>query len=313
MSEINIFLKDVDVPEVVQKKADSAFSTIKTEGKITMKKGYYKFLVSAAVCAALVTAVWVTNGIGNRSSSNLQAQKDSEKGENSDNADNSVNSILSKLDRMFTLKVQAAELEAGYPVPLITSGNSQTYGFGATDYEALHYCISVPITCEGEGIESVTYSINNGAFQIIQPKNEDERIIVDGKLYGDEMHTGWIGGDYDEENDGLPSRPYEMVLYKSFTLDYERQSDEYTWINICNECPYDEEIFNLMWGENVTAEDESNGINRLLDHTVITCTAHYADGTEQSADIQVGSQVMMEDFGDDGMVEMSVITFELQN
>lgn len=95
--------------------------------------------------------------------------------------------------------------------------------------------------------------------------------------------------------------------------DYERQSDEYTWINICNACPYDEEILNLIWGERADATDESNGINKLLAHTVITCTVHYADGTEQSADIQVGSQVMMEDFGDGEMAEMSVIIFELQN
>ena len=309
MSEINIFLKDVDVPEIVQKKADSAFSTIKTEGKITMKKGYYKFLVSAAVCAALVAAVWVTNGMGDRSDSDLQVKENSEGREHSDN---SVNSVLSELDRMFTLRVQAAELEAGNPVPLITGGKSPSYVMGAND-EEISYCISVPLTCEGEGIESVTYSINNGAFQIVQPENENERIIVSGQLYGEEMNTGWIGGDYDEENDGLPSRPYEAVLYKSFTLDYERQSDEYTWINICNARSYDEEILKLLWGENATVTDESNGINKLLEHTIITCTVHYMDDTEQSADIQVGSQPMMEDIGNGEMGEVSVITFELIN
>lgn len=311
MSEINIFLKDVEVPEVVHKKADSAFLSIQTEGKRTMKKGYYKFMAAAAVCAALVAAVWVTNGIGERFDSDLQVKEDSVGREDSYN---SVNSVLSELDRMFTLKVQAAELEVGKPVPLIASGNSQTYGFGATDYDVLHYCISVPLTCEGEGIESVTYSINNGAFQIVQPENDNEKIIVGGQLYGEEINSGWIGGYYEGDDDYSPSRIFEKVLYKSFTLDYERQSDEYTWINICNSRPFDEKIYNLIWGgEKTTATDESNGFNRLLDHTVITCTAHYADGTEQSADIQVGSQVMMEDFGDDGMVEMSVITFELQN
>lgn len=306
MSEINIFLKDIDVPEVVQKKADSAFLSIQTEGRKTMKKRYYKFLASAAVCAALIAAVWISDGIGDRSGSDLQVKDDS--GENSDN---SVNSVLSDIDRMFTLRVQAAELEAGNPVPLITGGKSPSYVMGADD-EEISYCISVPLTCEGKGIESVTYSINKGAFQIVQPENEDERIIVSGQLYSEEMNTGWIGGDYDEENDGLPSRPYEAVLYKSFTLDYERQSDEYTWINICNSRPYDEEILNLMWGENAAVGDKSNGINKLLDHTVITCTVHYVDGTEQSADIQVGSQPMMEDIGDGEMGEISVITFELQ-
>ena len=309
MSETNIFLKDVDVPEVVRKKADLAFLSIQTEGRKTMKKGYDKFLAVAAVCVALIAATWTIIGMGNRSDSELQVRENSKEREH-----NSVNSVLSEFDRMFTLRVQAAELEVGKPVPLIASGNSQTYGFGATDYDVLHYCISVPLTCEGEGIESVTYSINNGAFQIVQPENDNEKIIVGGQLYGEEINSGWIGGYYEGDDGYSPSRIFEKVLYKSFTLDYERQSDEYTWINICNSRPFDEKIYNLIWGgEKTTATDESNGFNRLLDHTVITCTAHYADGTEQSADIQVGSQVMMENFGDDGMVEMSVITFELQN
>lgn len=299
MSKNNIFLKDIDVPEIVQKKADLAFLSIQTEGKKTMKKGYYKVMATAAACVALIAAAWMSAGIWNRS-------------DLKDDAGEEGNPVLTELNRMFTLKVQAAELEAGNPVPLFISVDNPGYVLGADDKE-MSYCINVPLTCEGEGIESVTYSINNGAFQIVQPENKDERIIVSGQLYGEDMHTGWIGGDYDEGNDGLPSRPYEAVLYKSFTLDYERQSDEYTWINICNACPYDEEILNLIWGERADATDESNGINKLLAHTVITCTVHYADGTEQAADIQVGSQVMMEDFGDDGMVEMSVITFELLN
>lgn len=308
MSEINIFLKDIEVPEIVQKKADLAFLSIQAEGRKTMRKGYYKFIASAAVCAALAAAVLVTNGIGDRSDSDIQVKEDSV------GKEDSGNSVLSELDRMFTLKVQAAELEEGNPVPLFPSGNSQTYGFGATDNETLYYCISVPLTCEGEGIEFVTYSINNGAFQIVQPENENEKIIVGGQLYGEEINSGWIGGYYEGEDGYSPSRIFEKVLYQSITLDYERQSDGYTWINICNSHPFDAEIYNLLWGgENATAKDESNGINRLLDHTVITCTVHYVDGTEQSADIKVASQVMMEDFGDDGMVEMSVITFELQD
>ena len=306
MSMTNIFLGDIEVPEIVQKKADKAFLSIQTEGRKTMKKGYYK-IAAAAACAALTTAVWTTNGIGDRFGSDLQMKEDSDEWKN---PDNSVNSVLSEIDRMFTLRVQAAELEAGKPVPLFPSGNSRSYVLGAGDGE-MGYCVSAPLTCEGEGIESVTYSINKGAFQIVQPENEDEKIIVSGQLYGEEMSTGIIGGDYDEENNGLPSRPYETVLYKSFTLDYGRQSDEYTWINICDACPYDEEIFKLIWGEEITYGDESNGINKLLDHTVITCTVHYADGTEQSADIQVGSRPVTEDLGDGKTGEISVITFEL--
>ena len=148
MSEINIFLKDIDVPEVVQKKADLAFLSIQTEGGKTMKKGYYKVLAAAAACAALIVAAQVSNGTVDRSGWDLQVKDNSEGGENSDN------SVLAEIDRMFTLRVQAAELEAGHPVSLITDDNRHSFVLGATENEEIEeidYCISAPFTCEGGG------------------------------------------------------------------------------------------------------------------------------------------------------------------
>ena len=200
----------------------------------------------------------------------------------------------------------AAELEEGKPVTLNIGGEDNPAVLGGTENEEISYCISAPITCEGENIETVTYSINNGAFQIVQPT--DENIIVDGQPYTYEMYAGQIGGGYSEENNGLPSKPYEVVLYKSFTLDYDIQSDDHTWINICNSLPYDSETFNLIWGDESSAQDTSNGINNLLNNTVITCTVDYSDGTRQSADILVGSQII----NDPELGETWCISYELK-
>lgn len=38
MSRKNVFLYDIDVPEIVQEKAEIAFSMIRTEGENTMKE-----------------------------------------------------------------------------------------------------------------------------------------------------------------------------------------------------------------------------------------------------------------------------------
>lgn len=314
MARGNIFLNDIDVPELVQQKADIAFSEIRMEGEHAMKKEgnlktagtgalkerrFGKLFAAAAACAALTVAVCAISGIFIRSDFGLTGEE---------------GSAVSVMEKMFTLHVEAAELEAGRPVPLAVdaAGNSWVLG-GSEDGQSVNYCISAPFTCEGDDIERVTYSINDGAFQVVQPTGES--IIVDGILYDGELNAGRIGGDYDEKNDGRPSRAYETVLYQSFTLDYDRQSDEYTWINICNECPDEGGIRDLIWGEGRSAEDRSAGINKMLENIVINCTVQYADGTSQSADILVGSRVMEEENGEESGrpgQRREVITFELQ-
>ncbi len=106
------------------------------------------------------------------------------------------------------------------------------------------------------------------------------------------------------------------VLYKSFTLDYNRQSDEYTWINICNARPDSMDIFDLLWGDGKSMEDMNNGMQKMLDNTVITCTVQYTDQTSQSVNIKVNTKIMScAEAGEESKYEdeKSVyITFELQ-
>ena len=54
----NIFMSDVEVPEIVQMKADEAFSKIRMEGTGVMRKKRYSFIspVAAAVCVCLLAA-----------------------------------------------------------------------------------------------------------------------------------------------------------------------------------------------------------------------------------------------------------------
>lgn len=54
----NIFMSDVEVPEIVQKKADEAFSKIKMEGMDVMRKKRYSFIspAAAAICVFVLAA-----------------------------------------------------------------------------------------------------------------------------------------------------------------------------------------------------------------------------------------------------------------
>lgn len=355
----NVFSKDIDVPLIVQKKAEEAFLTIKAERNgmvthMTNQNSYtetqkqhtdiqgahmntnhaHRFtakktaagLLAAAACAAVILSSGPLSGMlkgsahfGTAGSSNTEAK-------------DSLLSAINQVDKMFTLQVKAAEssggqmmqLKNGHPVPtIINDDNSSSWVFGADPDGTVSYCINIPqLTCVGEQIKSITYSINNGAFQIVQPENEDS-IIIDGQLYDGELdagNTGSIGGDY-SDTDGQPSRPFETVYYKSFTLDYNKQSDNYTWINICNELYDRSDLKQLLWDSNGREKEFNEGTQKMLDGTIITCTVNYTDNTSQSADIRVDSCLMTKKEAgeklDPGMKpeeldeETTVITFEL--
>lgn len=373
MKKNNIFLEDVDIPEVVQKKADDAFFSIKTERICSMKKTDFvntdfantdfietdngkteatqekdktnnrrkKTKIAGILAAAACAAVIITTGSFTDSFKNIFMTSDTKPADMI--GKESGDSLLTTVDNMFTLQVKAAEsgeepvlLTEGQPIPIALSDNKSTsWVLGADDMEGgiLNYCISIPpLTCTGDNIKSITYSINKGAFQIVQPENAEniiiggpengESIVIGGKYYNGELNTGNIGGDYSEDRDGAPSRPFETVLYESFTLDYSRQSDEYTWINICNELCNSEDIISLLWNEESTIEEYNAGLQKMLEPTIITCTVHYTDNTSQSAQIKVDSSIMTrKDAGDilepgtdpeDLEEKTTAFTFELQ-
>jgi len=142
------------------------------------------------------------------------------------------------------------------------------------------YCVGTHFFCEGEDIESITYSINEGAFQIVEPK--DFTIVKDGEKYEGALNTGQIGGIDDETTgDGLSV----TNNYKSFTVSYDNQMNDQTWINICGET---NENRDDLFGEDKNLEDRVAGIEKLVDNVVITCTVQYADGSVSESQITIG-------------------------
>lgn len=295
--EIRILKDDIEVPAVVLEKADAAFAQIKKERAGAMKnkneknkvRKFVKPVIAAAACALLFAGIGVGNHFGNH------AEEPAAESENGQEEMLAADETMQTQENWFTMTAYAKELEPGKPVPLTNMGNSgRSYVLGGSDNGNVNYCISTEFLCQGDNIERVSYSINRGAFQIVQPADVNDRIIVDGQPFPGELNTGSIGGGWDEAIEE-PQDIYESALYQSFTLDYDVQSAAHTWINICNECPDSGAIKNLIWGEGgegKTLEEMSDGINRLLADTVITCTAYYTDGTSQSVDIAVGSKVM---------------------
>ena len=191
----------------------------------------------------------------------------------------------------FTLYVNAAELEEGKSVTLSSDTSKQSWAFsGNEDDNEMSYVIEMPVTCTGDDIDTITYEINKGAFQIDQMP--DENIVVNGQLCNEQemLNVGNCGSVEDEEGNIIS----ETKQYKSFTVNYDRQTGEQFWISICGVTDYfDGKLFPGAFYDldDYTIQDECDAINRMLDGVEITCTVHFKDGTTHQKTLSVGAEV----------------------
>lgn len=253
MSEKNIFKNDIEVPDIVQKKANIAFSDIRKKGPTTMrKKQFIKPLIAVAACVVLVTGAIVSDAIFNVSNHETE----------------------SKADNMFSLRVMASELKPGKPVPLSSNGNYKPFSIEMGESGDFNYYIYLPLAFEGNNIDTITYLITNDASQ-----------------------------------SGIQEEKY-------ITLDYPKESDVYSYINIGDGILDKKELQDTIQDDNSTLEEKNEAINKLLNNTVIKCTANYSDGTSEDVDILVKSQIMnCQEAGEtsaDPSEMNTYITFEIQ-
>ena len=275
MDKKNMFMVDVEIPEVVTHKATEAFSTIKAERNKKMRaeenRGSSKTkivkmakrITAVAACAALLV-VATTAGSTLRQNNEKNTTADSD---------------------LFTLRVMAAELDADSPQAYLSKEAGYDWAICETEEGGITYAIGVPLTCEGENIDSVTYSINQGAFQIVHPA--DSSIVLNGTAYEGELNVPITGGEENTNGDLGSSIDY----YSSYTVDYDTQTSDTTWINICDNKPMAEADQNLLFN-NENLEDNAAFFNKLFKGVTITCTVNLTDGTTQSETINMHGQVL---------------------
>ena len=158
MMRDNIFLEDVQVPEIVQRKADSAFLAIQEGRSFIMndmvkkeqnerKTGRYGFagrIALAAACMAVVVAAGAVTG----PLKNILGHSET-------GSEDALLTAVDEIDKLFTLQVKAADSEDGKTIPLaegnpipVTMKDNKTgsWMFGADDVEGsvVNYCINIP-------------------------------------------------------------------------------------------------------------------------------------------------------------------------
>lgn len=307
----DINMSDIEIPAIVQKKADLAFSQIREEEKDSMKtkkhttiKNYIKPIVAVAACTVVMIGAYV--------SVNFMKQPASQTEINNEEANNGEdnNGVMSSIQNAFTLKVSAAELEKGHSVPLLIDGTASGYSLGGIDNGEVSYGIDMPFFCEGENISSITYKVSKGAFRVIEPK--DHSIVTDGEIYDGRLNVGGMV-PYDPSGE----LKYEWKQYKSYTVNYDQQTSDMTYINLCNEVKMTKSDQDDLFAEPDNLQIKADAFNKMLEGVEITCTIQYNDGTSEDAMIKVGSKVMTyrEACGDTSPkadAESVFIMFELQ-
>lgn len=242
-----------------------------------------KIGVSAVACAALII-------VGNATAGHYMTHTNqTEQGE------------VTVEENPFVICAQAAELTRDNPV-YIKEAVSDTFGFMYDDHgKKAGFILEMPLSVKGDKIKSVTYSIKNGFFEVVDKEKGDSTIIDSSAYEGapssfvtvEETEEGksvtiYAAGEATEED--REARANQKAL-SSYTVAYDKQISDNTVINICGDSVLTEKEMKALYGS-ADPQETADMYNKMFGDTVITCTVTFADGTTQEQKIGIGGAVL---------------------
>ena len=242
-----------------------------------------KIGVSAVACAALII-------VGNATAGHYMTHTNqTEQGE------------VTIEENPFVICAQAAELTRDNPV-YIKEAVSDTFGFMYDDHgKKAGFILEMPLSVKGDKIKSITYSIKNGFFEVVDKEKGDSTIIDSSAYEGapssfvtvEETEEGksvtiYAAGEATEED--REARANQKAL-SSYTVAYDKQISDNTVINICGDSVLTEKEMKALYGS-ADPQETADMYNKMFGDTVITCTVTFADGTTQEQKIGIGGAVL---------------------
>ncbi len=225
--------------------------------KGNMRKGmkFVKSVVAVAACMALVVGL---GQVGSFTSDKL------------------------KSNNSFSIQVNAQTLEKGKSVL-----NDKTAFMGVVcenEDSGVKYSVDFPVTCKGDNIEKVTYSIKGAVFQVSNPENKS--VIIDGKKAEKSLSLPANTAEKPYENN---NEEFVINQYKSYTVDYNKQSSDTSVISIGYDSKLlpgvEKNIDAKVFGEDINTQLKA--YNDLYKNVSITCKVTYKDGSVESKNIKV--------------------------
>lgn len=276
--KLDQILNQALAPEI----ADTEIAVKKARRNYHMNR-IVKIGVSAVACAALII-------VGNATAGHYMTHtKSTEQGE------------VSVEENPFVICAQAAELTRDNPV-YIKEAVGDTFGFMYDDHgKKAGFILEMPLSVKGDKIKSVTYSIKNGFFEVVDKENGDSTIIDSSAYEGapssfvtvEETEEGksvtiYAAGEATEED--REARANQKAL-SSYTVAYDKQISDNTVINICGDSVLTEKEMKALYGS-ADPQETADMYNKMFGDTVITCTVTFADGTTQEQKIGIGGAVL---------------------
>ena len=276
--KLDQILNQALAPEI----ADTEIAVKKARRNYHMNR-IVKIGVSAVACAALII-------VGNATAGHYMTHTNStEQGE------------VSVEENPFVICAQAAELTRDNPV-YIKEAVSDTFGFMYGDHgEKAGFILKMPLSVKGDKIKSVTYSIKNGFFEVVD-KEKGDSTIIDSSVYEgapssfvtvEETEEGksvtiYAAGEATEED--REARVNQKAL-SSYTVAYDKQISDNTVINICGDSILTEKEMKALY-RSADPQETADMYNKMFGDTVITCTVTFIDGTTQEQEIGIGGAVL---------------------
>ena len=276
--KLDQILNQALAPEI----ADTEIAVKKARRNYHMNR-IVKIGVSAVACAALII-------VGNATAGHYMTHTNqTEQGE------------VTVEENPFVICAQAAELTRDNPV-YIKEAVSDTFGFRYGDNEGkAGFIMEMPLSVKGDKIKSVTYSIKNGFFEVVD-KEKGDSTIIDSSVYEgapssfvtvEETEEGksvtiYAAGEATEED--REARANQKAL-SSYTVAYDKQISDNTVINICGDSVLTEKEMKALYGS-TDPQETADMYNKMFGDTVITCTVTFADGTTQEQKIGIGGAVL---------------------
>lgn len=276
--KLDQILNQALAPEI----ADTEIAVKKARRNYHMNR-IVKIGVSAVACAALII-------VGNATAGHYMTHTNqTEQGE------------VTVEENPFVICAQAAELTRDNPV-YIKEAVSDTFGFRYGDNEGkAGFIMEMPLSVKGDKIKSVTYSIKNGFFEVVDKEKGDSTIIDSSAYEGapssfvtvEETEEGksvtiYAAGKATEED--REARANQKAL-SSYTVAYDKQISDNTVINICGDSVLTEKEMKALYGS-ADPQETADMYNKMFGDTVITCTVTFADGTTQEQKIGIGGAVL---------------------
>ena len=276
--KLDQILNQALAPEI----ADTEIAVKKARRNYHMNR-IVKIGVSAVACAALII-------VGNATAGHYMTHTNqTEQGE------------VTVEENPFVICAQAAELTRDNPV-YIKEAVSDTFGFRYGDNEGkAGFIMEMPLSVKGDKIKSVTYSIKNGFFEVVDKEKGDSTIIDSSAYEGapssfvtvEETEEGksvtiYAAGEATEED--REARANQKAL-SSYTVAYDKQISDNMVINICGDSVLTEKEMKALYGS-ADPQETADMYNKMFGDTVITCTVTFADGTTQEQEIGIGGAVL---------------------